>query len=63
MEPMTPSVPAISDPPKTPPGRGLLSPSTASYTVEEGALVLPDITCAADCNPACTVQVCQGGRV
>nr|KAG5705535.1 hypothetical protein BaRGS_009188 [Batillaria attramentaria] len=47
----------VQYPPKDPEGRELISPANMLYQVEEGALVLPDIVCNADCNPQCTVQV------
>ncbi|KAK7495372.1 hypothetical protein BaRGS_00013311 [Batillaria attramentaria] len=46
----------VQYPPKDPEGRELISPANMLYQVEEGALVLPDIVCNADCNPQCTVQ-------
>ncbi|KAK7106149.1 hypothetical protein V1264_017439 [Littorina saxatilis] len=51
----------VQYPPKDLPGRELISPSTSRYQVEEGALVLPDISCNADCNPPCTVQWTKAG--
>ncbi|XP_076438582.1 hemicentin-2-like [Babylonia areolata] len=50
----------VQYPPKKPAGRELISPSSRTYTVEEGALVLPDIVCDADCNPLCQILWTDG---
>ncbi|PVD27513.1 hypothetical protein C0Q70_12675 [Pomacea canaliculata] len=43
------------DPPAVPASGDFISPATKSYRAEEGAVVLPDITCSASCNPSCTI--------
>ncbi|GFR94045.1 hemicentin-1 [Elysia marginata] len=38
-----------------PPSRATLTPAALNYELEENAAILPDIACAADCQPDCEI--------